>query len=267
MKNLLFWLTISIFSFLNIVSANVLPNSIIKTLDNVVVSMCEYREDLPQNEQRLKYSQIIDFLTRIDSRLNFSQKQVANYIKDSFSEKLSSMFENNASAGSASYNIANVDMEQVNNARLNRHNDARWQKWIYAYQRDPDLAMTAHTRATVLASRNRTDHSSHKRDLSDPYYDYDKITNWFSDLWVGFDGGLFTENVAYQYYSCNKDDCTQDLINAIWKAFKFFTDESEYNGPHYRWIMNKNYTKMWMWVALVWKRYWIVTHYGKRENK
>jgi hypothetical protein len=62
-------------------------------------------------------------------------------------------------------------------------------------------------------------YSTHKRESSDGYYNYDSILNWFNGLGINFDYKLtaFTENIAYNYYSCNKSDCTQDMITALKK--------------------------------------------------
>lgn len=254
------------------VFATTLPSTVTHTLDRVVDSMSNARKNLPSNDQRVKYSQVVDFLNKIENHLNTTQKLIANYIADAFSQKLAdyanwTIPSSSESLGESTYQIANVDMDKARQARQTWHNDARASKWLPAYKRDTQLESTAHNRATVLATRNLIDHSSHKRDLSDAYYDYSKILARFNNLWVYFDesqGTAFAENVAYQYYSCNKSDCTQDLINAIKKGREFFMSEASYNGPHYRWIMSSNFTTMWMWIAFVWKRYWIVTHYGRR---
>lgn len=106
--------------------------------------------------------------------------------------------------------------------------------------------MTAHNRATYLASINS---STHKRLSTDGYYNYNSIKDRFAAQGVYFDesgGTAFTENIAYQYYSCSKDDCTQELINALQKGFDFFMSEASWNGPHYRGVMNTYYTNLGM---------------------
>ena len=228
--------------------------------------MCGYWSDLSQDEQLMKYTQVVDFLTKIDNRLNSQQKLVATYIKNLFIAKLGGASNDGEDETNVTttYEIPNVDMEAVNNAWLNRHNEARWWQGIYPYQRDEDLSMTAHNWATYLASINN---STHKRKSTDGYYNYNSIKEWFANQGVYFDesnGTAFTENIAYQYYYCDKDDCSQELINAIRKGFDFFMSEAGRNGPHYRWVMSPYYSKMWMGVAFVGKRYYIVTHYGKR---
>ncbi len=254
------------------VSAKSLPTTVTKTLDSVVSAMSEKRSSSSYDDQRAKYSQVVDFLNKISPRLDATQQLIAKYISNVFSQKLVEYANNNftdttESLGPVIYHIANVDIDQVRQARYNRHTTVRAKKGLPAYSRDPELEATAYHRATTLASRNLIDHSSHKRNLKDRYYDYSKIKQWFADQWVSFDedhGTAFAENVAYQYYSCNKADCTQEMITAIKKWRDFFMWEASYNWPHYRWIMSTNYNKMWMWIALVGKRYRIVTHYGRR---
>ncbi len=115
--------------------------------------------------------------------------------------------------------------------------------------------------AQKLAKQN---YSTHKRLSSDWHYNYTSILNWFGDLWIKFDYNwtAFSENIAYQYYSCTKSDCTQDIINAIKKWYNFFLSEKPYNWPHYRAIAHPYFDEIWVGVALVGKRYWVVSHYG-----
>jgi hypothetical protein len=123
MKKVVIVLIMGFFAFTSLVSA---ATSYTTALDNVVDSMCDYRTDLPQDEQMMKYSQVVDFLIKIDSRLNPTQKKVALYIRTAFTQKLSSPASNEVSVNSdATYEIPNVDMEAVNNARLNLHNEVR----------------------------------------------------------------------------------------------------------------------------------------------
>jgi hypothetical protein len=87
-------------------------------------------------------------------------------------------------------------------------------------------------------------------------------------LWITFDYNktAFTENIAYQYYVCNKSDCTQDMINALKKWFDFFMKEKSDKGSHYRAIVHEYFDQLWFWVATNWKYYWVVTHYGINVN-
>ncbi|NOZ44779.1 MAG: hypothetical protein GXP45_06675 [bacterium] len=148
--------------------------------------MTKSRSSLSLSNQRAKYSQVVDFLNKINPRLNSTQKLVALYIRDSFVQKLANFDgENNNNTDTLSSNntqIPHVDIAKVNQARLSRHNSARANKGLAPYQWDKQLAYTANQRTSVLAQRNLIDHSSHKRNLSDAYYDYNKIKNRFTSL-------------------------------------------------------------------------------------
>lgn len=201
-----------------------------------------------------------------EDHITTDKRPIATYIKTVFQGKFAE-FQTQESATPAwnrydSYNIPNVDLQQVRDAWLSRHNTARANKWRYSYTWNSELERSAHIWATYLASINS---STHKRKASDNYYNYQSIKTWFADQGITFDesqGTAFTENIAYQYYSCSSTDCTQNLISAIRKWFDFFMWEASRNWPHYRGIMSKNFTEMGMWVAFVGKRYWIVTHYA-----
>lgn len=240
-----------------------LPSNVTITLDRVVESMCDQRSYLSVSEKREKYTQVVDFLGKIEGRLNTSQRAVASYIQPAFSQKLADLATGGTN-GDDVYTIPNVDMSEVRKAWLDWHNAARAAKWLPALQWDTALEGTAHNWSTYLASINA---STHKRKSTDGYYNYNSIQEWFAEQGVYFldgPGSSFTENIAYQYYSCSKSDCTQDMINAIKKGFDFFMSEASRNGPHYRGVMSQYFTHMGAGIAIVGKRYYIVTHYGRR---
>lgn len=159
--------------------------------------------------------------------------------------------------------IPKVDFQKVQEAWLARHNEERENVGVEYYNISLELNTTAKEWAQYLAKRNG---STHKRKSTDGYYNYDSIKEWFSDRWITFPKeklwiANFSENIAYQYYKCNKEDCTQDLINALKKWFNFFMSEKKYNWAHYRAVTSKYFTNMGMGVWIVGSRYYIVTHY------
>lgn len=170
----------------------------------------------------------------------------------------------NAQTWNVEYTPTNVDMQKVKEARLSRHNDERQKLWLYTYTWSIKLDSSAQKRAEYLAQINK---ATHKRLKSDWYYNYNSIKSRFSwqniifpkeKSWIA----NFTENLAYQYYKCNKADCTQDLISALKKWFNFFMSEKKYKGPHYRAVISKQFKVIGMWIGIVWNRYYVVTHYG-----
>lgn len=160
--------------------------------------------------------------------------------------------------------IPKVDFAKVQQARLDRHNKERTSLGKTGYTINAKLNTTGKDWAEHLASLN---YSTHKRKSTDGYYNYSSIKDWFWTYKISFPkekkwAANFTENIAYQYYTCNKDDCTQDLINALKKGFAFFMSEkSKKWKPHYNAIISPYFTQIGMGIGFVGKKYFVVTHY------
>jgi len=257
MRKIILILLAATFFTIQHVSAVALPNSLTNALDRIVASMSDYWSVLPHAQKIEKYQWVIVFLDKVKPQVASTKIPVLEYIQSQFQQKI----ENNQFTENS---IPNVDLEQVRQTWTRRHNEARAKKWLPAYKYHNALEHTAFVRAKYLASINA---STHKRLPSDNYYNYTSIKNRFASFGIYFDESrwtAFSENIAYQYYSCNKSDCTQDLINAIKKWFDFFMSEASYNGAHYRAIMHPYFTEMGLWIGFVGKRYYIVTHYGHK---
>lgn|GEM_PF-934009 len=176
--------------------------------------MCQYWSDLDQDAQVQKYRDVVSFLTKVDSHLNTQQQTVALYIKTAFQKKIDDY---GTTTTPSTPEIKNVDVAKLHETRFARHNTARANKSIAPYTRDEELSATAYARAQYLAGIDR---STHQRSSSDGYYNYESIKQRFANKGVKFDesnGTAFSESIARNYYSCAKDDCTQDLTNAIKK--------------------------------------------------
>ncbi len=161
-------------------------------------------------------------------------------------------------------NIPHVDLAKVRDFRLSLHNTERTTKWLTPYAYDSTLEWTASTWAQHLADIHTT---SHRRKTTDWYYSYRSIKNRFSDQWVVFEDpdeqnwNLFTENIWWSLYSCNKADCTDDFIKAIKRSRTFFMSEKwKSYQPHYSAIIG-NYASIGLGVALSGNKYYLVTHY------
>lgn len=161
-------------------------------------------------------------------------------------------------------NITNIDKTLVEKTRLERHNTERTSEGLAAYTISPELNNTAQNRANHLAELN---YSTHKRLSTDGYYNYESIKSRFTDLWITFpkeQNGVanFSENIAYQYLSCNKSDCTTEVTTALKKCFAFFMSEKTKKGPHYKAVASPYFTKMGYGIAKVWTKIFVVTHYS-----
>jgi hypothetical protein len=165
--------------------------------------------------------------------------------------------------------ITNVDRDKVQSAWLEWHNTERRSLWLDEFKLNESLNFSSLEWAQHVAKlNNTTDDINHKRNKNDPYYSYYSILDWFNGIWIDFDYNwtAFTENIAYQYYSCNKSDCTNEMITALKKWYNFFLNEkretNENKKAHYKAIVHPYFNEIWVWVTLVGKRYWVVSHYG-----
>lgn len=150
-----------------------------------------------------------------------------------------------------SYDIPNVDMQKVKQTRLDWYNTERKKYDLTAYTYDSKLDSTAQEWAETLTARyagkNPNAQTVHQRTIGDGYYNYNKITQRFADRGVvatNVHSVTHSENVGWGYVSCKSDDCTQATIDAIKSTFDFFMSEKKANGPHYRSIVKKEFTRI-----------------------
>jgi len=161
---------------------------------------------------------------------------------------------------------ANVDMAKVRETWLSWYNTARAQNGLSAYAYDESLNATASNWSFYSKKKGTIDH---KRAGQKSYYDYKKVGQWFASKGITFSRGTgrsdYVENIGWDYYSCSKSDCTDELITAIKHTYNFFMGEKgkKYRA-HYESIMNKGYKKIGMGIAVdpVKKRYYLTVHYG-----
>lgn len=161
---------------------------------------------------------------------------------------------------------AKIDMKKVRQSWLDWNNGIREAAKLDLYEMEPVLSLTAEkwsNRALGLGS------ITHKRDGQKTYYDYKKILSWFKDNGVEFanyKGYTMTENIGWGYYKCPADnaDCTDNIIKAVRTTFDFFASEKKKNGVHWRSMMNSQYKKIGLGLALDGKnkKYYLTIHYG-----
>ncbi len=165
-------------------------------------------------------------------------------------------------------NLPNVDIQKVRDAILSWHNEERHNVWANPYRYNLDLEWSATTRANNLSISGKTK-NLHARNAWDWYYNYNSMTNRFSNLWITFWkapkwAASFSETIWRNVYKCNKSDCTQDLITTIKKTWTWLImKEKASNGSHYKAATMKHFTQMWAWIAIdkTNNRYYLVLHY------
>ena len=210
-----------------------------------------------------KYEKLINAFWMVKFRDN-NQREMITYLVECLKKKVNKL---KSQVETQDQVISNVDRDRVQRDWLSWHNEERENLWLKPYKINSTLNYSSLIRAQELAHNLRTWYT-HSRDSLYDSYNYDKILNWFNNLWITFNykRTAFTENITYQYYVCNKSDCTQEMINALRKWFDFFMKEKSYDrkhdGPHYRAIAHEYFDQLWFWVATNWKYCWVVTHYG-----
>ena len=170
-------------------------------------------------------------------------------------------------------NFSNINEQKVRDAVLSRHNEERKNVWVNPYIYNIDLEWSATTRANSLAKTWKTS-NLHIRNSWDGYYNYNSILNRFWDLGINFPtstkwAASFSETIWYGSYKCSKNDCTQELINAIKKTRNnLIMKEKSSKGSHYKAATMKHFTQMWIWIALdkAHNRYYLVIHYSVDFN-
>lgn len=163
--------------------------------------------------------------------------------------------------------IIGVNMEKVRSTWLSWINEVRANSDLPLITYDQRLDLTANAWAMVLRDRDERNASNvHRRSLTDSYYDFGKITQWFEDSWVFarvVNHATTTENVWFWSYNCDTKDCTDAMIAAVRKTFDFFMSEKSYNGVHYRSMVQPNFSKIGFSVQVntTSNRYYLVVHY------
>ncbi|MEZ4087473.1 MAG: S-layer homology domain-containing protein [Candidatus Gracilibacteria bacterium] len=162
----------------------------------------------------------------------------------------------------------NIDMDRVRETWLGWNNDTRAGLGLAGYEYEPQLGRTA---AIWSERAENLGYISHTRPGSSAYYDYSLIGRWFADLGVEFErsGGRsdYVENIAWEYYSCNDGECTDELIAGIRKSYDFFVGEKgRAYSPHYDSIVSPNYKYLGLGIAVDETanggKFYLTVHYG-----
>lgn len=163
--------------------------------------------------------------------------------------------------------VDKVDMMKVRDAWLGWYNGARKQNGLGTFVYDANLDRTALVWSRLAVEKGTI---THKRSGQTKYYDYTRMVSWFKGQGLTFaqvGKSTFVENIGWDYYSCpaTTTDCTDNLIASIKHTYNFFIGEKgkKYRA-HYDSIMNKNYKKIGLGIAVdpVKKRYYLTVHYA-----
>jgi len=164
----------------------------------------------------------------------------------------------------ADANLSNIDMSQVRQTWLGWYNGVRADAGLGAYTYNDYLNNSATVWSEYMKS---TGEMTHSRPGQTSYYDYAKITDWFSNLGLTFNNDhsvTYSENIGAGTYRCSSSDCTQTLINAIENIFNGYMNEkgTAYTG-HYDSVMNKYFKEIGLGISLDTSKEWfyLTVHY------
>jgi hypothetical protein len=111
---------------------------------------------------------------------------------------------------------------------------------------------------------------THKRNDWDSFYNYTNINSWLGDNWVVCENISWithTENIWWWGYNCTDWECSDELSEAVQRAFKHYMDEKwTDNDAHYRSLTNKYFNNIWIWISIDDKNnnyyeYYLTIHY------
>lgn len=160
----------------------------------------------------------------------------------------------------------NIDMGRVEQTWLDRNNELRTSLELPVYTIDTRLSETAQMWSQNALVNQTIDH---KRTPTDGYYNYTGIERWFAVRGLKFKNinrATFSESLGYGYFSCKKDDCTEDLIASLKTTRNFYMKEKPYMGMHYKALVHPYFQAMGMWVSIdpTLKRYYVTLHYASQ---
>ncbi len=157
-----------------------------------------------------------------------------------------------------------INYGKVEQTWLDWNNGLRANLWLPAYRINSVLSSTA-TSWSQQAKQQKN--ITHKRSAKDWYYSYNNIVKRFNNRGISFkkiNGITFSESIWYGYYSCNQDECTDELIKGIKSTFDMYMREKGKKWPHYKALVMKEFTVMGLGVVVDEKarKYYLTVHYG-----
>ncbi len=184
-------------------------------------------------------------------------------------EKKEIDFKTNSSLKANENDIINYDFEKVKKTWINWHNIERKKLGLPIYTEKNKLDISATNWSVYNRNHKKIDHRRHTWDA---YYDYKKVTKWMKDNWVvckNIYRVTYSESIARDWITCNKADCTDEVIKWLREAFDYFMNEKWIPWiawAHYRAIVHKTFRQIGFWIATekIWKnsyRIYSTSHY------
>lgn len=163
--------------------------------------------------------------------------------------------------------IANVDLQEVRRVWLSWINQTRKELGLHPYVQNKQLNRSA---AIWSQKAKAMGTITHKRTANAAYYSYAGIEDWFQSVGLSFQNVnriTFTENIGWGVYRCSKEDCTQDMINAIRSTYTMYLSErGKASAAHWNSMINSEFTSEGMGLTVDQNsgKYYITTHYGTK---
>ncbi len=232
---------------------NEISNKINKLIDkkwDVVTTKYVFtiNKTIKKTEKNSKIYQILNWIkTTIVNYTNDKYKQENNIKEVTKGSETKSNY-----ASKTNFSDFKIDISKVRSSWIWFYNEIRKNKWSEAYSYENKLNDTAEEWSDTSLARWIM---SHKRDSGDSYYNYNKINSWFSDRQVtceNINRITHSENTGRWYYKCNdSNDCTDKLTKWIKEVFDMYMAErGKANQVHYESIIKKEFSKIWMWIAI-----------------
>lgn len=160
--------------------------------------------------------------------------------------------------------IPGVDLDRVKETWLSWINDVRASVGVRQLSYDRQLTRTAAAWSGQAALAGAI---SHKREGQTAYYDYNRMTDWFDGFGIRFanvDRTTFTESIGWGIVRCpNNKDCTEQFISAVKTTFDFYmAEKGKASKPHYNSMVNSEFRKVGLGIAVKNDRYYLTMHYG-----
>lgn len=161
--------------------------------------------------------------------------------------------------------IPGVDLQEVRRVWLSWMNDTRKEFGLAPYVSSKQLNRTA---AIWSQKAKAIGTITHKRTVSAAYYSYTGIESWFDAYDLTFENdnrATFTENIGWGMYKCNKQDCTQNLIDSIRTTYDMYLNErGKASSPHWNSIVKPEFTEQGMGISVdpASGKYYLTAHYA-----
>ncbi len=223
-------------------------------------------EKLEYIKNKTKKIRVKKILEKILEKLNWKKQEKNISKKQEIKEKIKKI---KVEKKDFKKDIINYDIKKIRDTWINWHNIERKKLNLEPYVENKKLDYSA--KSWSVENRNAKK-INHKRNPWDSYYDYKKITKRMANHWVvckNIYRATYSESIWRAWFSCNKSDCTDEIIKAIRWTFDYFMWEkwiSWIAWAHYRAIVHNRFKQIWFDIAIekIWKnnyRVYHTTHY------